>query len=201
MLVVVIVAGSECLALTAGSLSGVVKDSLGIGLAGSTVWAVTENCLESRRLKSDDRGRYSFVGLPEGTYKVFAVSSVYPDDDGFLQLGLGTVSLRVDGAESLDLELRVSGRDTGGAPPSMPVGGIVTDAANVPIGGVIVTHLSFDHPQVQSDTHGRFGYCRVSGVHVKLRFERQGYRSRIVKLKLDSRPDALRHFKVVLRKV
>lgn len=160
-----------------GALTGFITDASGAKVPSTTVWVVTEDCLESYRAVSDNLGGYLFPVLPEGMY------NVYPTHPGFFN-STRTVRMGSNGSEKLDMELRVSDKDTGGSPHSMPVSGIITDALHRPIGGALITASQRDRLQVSSLGDGRFGFCRLTGDRIELRIEHQGYQPRTIRGKL-----------------
>jgi Carboxypeptidase regulatory-like domain len=185
---------SESIALHAATISGVVRGPGGYPLDQSVVWAVTEDCLESRRAVSDKQGHYSFEQLPSGTYEVFGTSL------GLWQIRESTVSMGSESTNNVDLQLVISEVDTGGSPPSVPINGVITDAGNRPIAGARITHSGREREnEVSSNGDGRFGFCRVSGERVELRIEHQEFRRRRIKVDLGSGRN-IDQLKITLRK-
>jgi hypothetical protein len=169
---------TEIVGLNAATITGVVWDPANYPIDRSHVWAITENCLGFRHATTDQKGRYSFEGLPGGSYRVFATSP------GFWLIGERVVHLEAETTASLDLQLVVSAEDSGGSPPSMPVRGVVTDAGGRPISGARIRHSGreLEHETV-STSDGRFGFCRVSGERIDFQVEHEGYAPRKISLK------------------
>jgi hypothetical protein len=126
---------------------------------------------------TDQQGRYSFEGLPEGRYNVFGTFQGFWIRERVVRLGTDTTA-------SLDLEAVVSGEDSGGSPPSMPVRGIVIGADGRPISGARITHSGQARERkTLSASDGRFGFCRMSGASIEFRVEHEDYKPRRISVK------------------
>ncbi|MBS1825894.1 MAG: carboxypeptidase regulatory-like domain-containing protein [Acidobacteria bacterium] len=158
-------------------LSGLVKDPSGSLVPGAVVWAVTEDCFHSFPAIADQKGEYSFAGLPAGRYKVYT-SQVSTSPEGLWHIGEKSVSIQLGEQQALDLYPAVSGSDTGGAKPTYPLHGIIKDAAGNGIekASIFVSNSDFRRWEAKSRKDGSFGFCRVHGGKYQLRIEHPAYR-------------------------
>jgi hypothetical protein len=108
-----------------------------------------------------------------------------------------TVRMGSDGSSNLDLQLQISDADTGGSPPSTPLGGIITDSTGLSIAGAGVFYSNLD---TSSGADGRFGFCRVRGARVELRIEHQDYVTRTIKVEPGTDQSFARDLKIELGK-
>jgi len=173
-------------------VSGTVRDSTGFGYDGAVVWILTQDCLESRRTVTNNHGSYSFDNLSQSSYQLFAT---HP---GFVQPTLAVVTDDGTGAKVVDLQLLVSGEDTGGAPPSMPLTGIVQDQDGRSIPRVRISYEKRD--SALSTESGRFGICRVFGPKVRLRVEHQLFHTRTIHLKFNFGTDYTQDLAIRMKK-
>jgi hypothetical protein len=169
-------AGTGLVALHAATIKGVVRDPVQYLVDRTDVWVVSENCLKSRHAVTDQQGRYLFDGLPSGTYQVFATHPGFWLHDRTVHL--------MDTVVNLDLDLVISGDDTGGSPSSMPLHGVVTDSGGHPVSGARISNTGRERPnETLSAVDGTFGFCRVTGERVQVRIEHADYKPLSILLK------------------
>jgi len=101
-----------------GNLTGIVRDTSGVAIAGATVSADPGG----RSAATDAAGRYTIAGITVGTYQVTASKS------GFVSASVSGAELRPDATTTLDFTLS-AGASTG------DLRGRVTDASGQPLLG------------------------------------------------------------------
>ena len=70
-----------------GRVNGVVKDDDGQPIKGATVTAENENIGGSHTASTDDKGRFSIIGLRPGQWTFIAVAPGHGADGGRLAVG------------------------------------------------------------------------------------------------------------------
>ncbi len=94
-----------------GTILGVVRDSSGAVLPGTSVTLVNTGTGLSRTVVTDSQGEYTAPLLPTGTY------TVNGDLSGFKKVSMANVHLGVDQKIKVDLKLEVGQLDRGGGDP------------------------------------------------------------------------------------
>jgi hypothetical protein len=145
----------------------------------SVVWALSSECLRSYRTVIDSEKGFAFQSLPAGTYKLYGVC----DDGLWVVASRWTEDIRIEPGEikTVHLEWRLVEGEYGEqpAPPSLPLSGRILDEAGRPLAGAIVTvhrrERDGGQKETDSESDGRFGFCRVSQGRLTLEVKRAGY--------------------------
>src|SRR5436190_3953531 len=72
-----------------GRVNGVVKDEAGQPAKGATVTAENQNIGQSLTATTDDKGRFTMIGLRAGTWKFFAQAPGFAPDAGEMPIRMG----------------------------------------------------------------------------------------------------------------
>ena len=139
--------------LYAGSLTGVVSDSSGGIIPGANVTLVDENKGFSRSETTDNAGRYSFRGVPPGTYRI-AVNM-----KGFHEKARGGIAIDVNQNAAVDFQMQLDtiteSVEVNAAPPLLATQDAVTGQVvdrkfinDLPLNGRGVFDLAFLAPGV-----------------------------------------------------
>jgi len=72
-----------------GRVNGVVKDEGGQPLKGATVTADNQNIGQSLTATTDDKGRFTMIGLRAGTWRFFAQAPGFAPDAGDMPVRMG----------------------------------------------------------------------------------------------------------------
>jgi carboxypeptidase family protein len=129
-------------ALYSATIKGTIIDPSTYPLAQAVVWAATGDCLQSRRAVPDSQGHYSIDHLLPGVYQLFATHPGFWCGERPVRLNSGTTAV-------VDMQLQISDADTGGAPPSMPLSGVITDADDRALSGARVIHSGRGHEHLR----------------------------------------------------
>jgi hypothetical protein len=93
----------SAIASVTGSISGVVADKSGAMIAGAEVTALSSETGIERALITDQKGFYSFLALPVGTY------TLRVRKDGFKEFQQTGIAIDANSAERIDARLQVGG--------------------------------------------------------------------------------------------
>ena len=84
-----IAAEAHQVAAQVGRVNGVVKDEGGQPLKGATVTADNQNIGQSLTATTDDKGRFTMIGLRAGTWRFFAQAPGFAPDAGDMPVRMG----------------------------------------------------------------------------------------------------------------
>jgi hypothetical protein len=163
------------------SVSGVVKDASGAGLAGSNIAIRNLETGAERVLAADDSGRYSAPSIPVGNYQITA------SKQGFTSQVKTGISLVVGQHSTIDLELQVGELkqvvtiEENSSPVSMSTqetAGLVSErqVKDLPLNGRSFDLLMTLNPAVVNYTEGRSGGVGTSSSSLGNQFAVSGRR-------------------------
>jgi hypothetical protein len=176
-----------CLAAEPGRIEGRLNGGRE-DLRGVTVWAMTNDCRRAYRTVTDTGSRFTFVGIPPGTYQMIA------SIPGFSTSPIRGIEVQSDRTTPVEASMQSLFSPEGGErltyplPSVVPLIGVVVDPSHRPVEGALIVQVDQwgyeDNVRPTSDADGRFGFCSLQTGKMTLLVTHAAYRPQKVRLTL-----------------